>query len=285
MVGRSWISQASDYEYRVDVTPSGSTPQITVAITLPEDIVYGRVFRNAKNFLALFVASAFLANLFLQLAVTLGRDQRLATSTQGDRGEGGGLPDALTRLGFEVGQALRSRGLLATIGFVGIPAKAVLTGVVVFARPLLMTGQGYRQEDIGQMLMIYAGSVILASSAIARVVDRSGRSGFVLGIGGISSGLGLLLIAFVDQATFGHGSYAETIETPLLALGIATVGSAHGLINAPIVTHVAELDLARRIGAASATAAYRFLERIGHVAGPILVSQLLVLSGQIGSVL
>jgi hypothetical protein len=71
----------------------------------------------------------------------------------------------------------------------------------------------------------------------------------------------------------------------MLAIGILVVGGAHGLINAPIVTHVADLDLARRIGAGSATAAYRFLERIGHVAGPVLVGQLLMLTGQIGPAL
>ncbi len=471
MVGRPWNSDASTYEYRVDVQPPDSAQQITVAVTLPEDIVVGRILRNAKNFLALFVASAFLEILFLQLAITLRRDELMATATRGDRalalvkpvfyvamcvehmiypflpqyvraelaavdlpeslaglvvtsyyfffaatlvpagyltrrfgsrrpmtigllltaagllvlllpgslpplllgracsgvGQGllligvqsyilavaaperrtqgatiivfgfqggmiagmaigsllvvdlgprgvfvlgavvaacvalyavtmipteaerdeltGGLADALGRLRFELGQALRSRGLLATIGLVGIPAKAVLTGVIVFALPLLMTEQGYRQEDIGQMLMIYAGGVLVASSAVARFVDRNGGTGLVLGLGAIVSGLGLLLIALVDEASFGHGSYAGVIETLLLMLGIAAVGGAHGLINAPIVTHVAELDLARRIGAGSATAAYRFLERIGHVAGPLLVSQLLAWSGQIGATL
>jgi predicted MFS family arabinose efflux permease len=102
-----------------------------------------------------------------------------------------GLSAALERLAWELGQALRSRSLLATMGFVGIPAKAVLTGVVVFALPLLMTEQGYRHEDTGQMLMIYAGSVIAASSAVARLVDRRGRTVLVLGIGGLVSGLGL----------------------------------------------------------------------------------------------
>ena len=471
MVGRPWSSDASTYEYRVEVTPSGSPQRVEIAVTLPEDIVYGRVLHNAKNFLALFVASAFLANLFLQLAGTLHRAGPAASDATGEKalalikpvfyvamcvehliypflpqhvrselaaggfseslaglvitiyylffaltlvpagylvqrfgsrrvmtvgllltasgllalvlpgsllplvlgrtcagigqallligvqsyilavaaperraqgaaiivfgfqggmiagmaigsllvvnlGPGGvfalgavaaaltalyarivipaptgksleedGLSAALERLAWELGQALRSRSLLATMGFVGIPAKAVLTGVVVFALPLLMTEQGYRHEDIGQMLMIYAGSVIAASSAVARLVDRRGRTVLVLGIGGLVSGLGLWAIALADTALLGHGSYAGILQTIMLAIGILVVGGAHGLINAPIVTHVADLDLARRIGAGSATAAYRFLERIGHVAGPVLVGQLLMLTGQIGPAL
>lgn len=471
MVGRPWSSDASSYEYRVDVTPPDSSQRVEVAVTLPEDVVYGRVLNNAKNFLALFVASAFLANVFLQLAATLHRAESTASLPTGERalalvkpvfyvamcvehliypflpqyvrselaaggfpeslagpivttyylffaltlvpagylaqrfgaqrvmivgllltatgllslllpgtlpplmlgrtcagigqallligvqsyilavaaperrtqgaaiivfgfqggmiagmaigsllvvnlGPGGvfalgavvaastalyatlvvptetgkireeaGLSAALSRLGRELGQALRSRSLLATMGLVGIPAKAVLTGVVVFALPLLMTEQGYRHEDIGQMLMIYAGGVIVASGATARFVDRRGRTGPVLGIGGLVSGLGLVVIALADTAPLGHGSYAGILQTLMLAVGILVVGGAHGLVNAPIVTHVAELDLARRIGAGAATAAYRFLERIGHVAGPVLVGQLVVLTGQIGPAL
>lgn len=471
MVGRPWASDASTYEYRVDVTPPDSPQRVEVAVTLPEDIVYGRVFRNAKNFLALFVASAFLANLFLQLAGTLHRVDRPAGPLQGETAlalvkpvfyvamcvehliypflpqhvrselaaggfsenlaglvvtiyylffaltlvpaghlaqrfgsrrvvtagllltalgllalllpgslgplvlgrlssgigqallligvqsyilevaaperrtqgaaiivfgfqggmiagmaigsllvvnlgpdgvfalgavvatltalyatiaipadagrvrEEGGLSAALSRLGWELGQALRSRGLLATMGLVGVPAKAVLTGVVVFALPLLMTEQGYRHEDIGQMLMIYAGGVIAASGVAARLVDRRGRTGLVLGIGGLVSGLGLSMIAVADTAQLGRGSYAGILQTVVLVVGILVVGGAHGMINAPIVTHVAELDLARRIGAGGATAAYRFLERIGHVAGPVLVGQLLLWTGQIGPAL
>lgn len=57
------------------------------------------------------------------------------------------------------------------------------------------------------------------------------------------------------------------------------VGAAHGFINAPVVTRIADSS-SRRIGAGAATAAYRFLERIGHVAGPILVGQLFLLLGQ-----
>lgn len=59
-------------------------------------------------------------------------------------------------LGRHVLLAGRNPQLLQAIALIGIPAKAVLTGIVVFAVPLLMAREGYRQEDIGQLLMIYA---------------------------------------------------------------------------------------------------------------------------------
>ena len=39
-------------------------------------------------------------------------------------------------------------------------------------------------------------------------------------------------------------------------------------------------ELAKQIGANSVTTTYRFVERIGHVAGPVLVAQLFLIWGQ-----
>ena len=68
--------------------------------------------------------------------------------------------------------------------------------------------------------------------------------------------------------------------TVVLIIGVAIVGMAHGFINAPVVTHVADSELATEVGASSLTATYRFLERLGHIAGPIIIAQLFVLWGQ-----
>jgi predicted MFS family arabinose efflux permease len=66
----------------------------------------------------------------------------------------------------------------------------------------------------------------------------------------------------------------------LIVVGVSLVGLAHGFVNAPVVTHIADTNVARNMGAGSATALYRVLERIGHVAGPMLAGQLLVLNAQ-----
>jgi len=52
-----------------------------------------------------------------------------------------------------------------------------------------------------------------------------------------------------------------------------------------VVTHVAHSELASQIGATPVTAAYRFLERIGHVAGPFIVGQMFLIWGQSAQVL
>jgi len=79
----------------------------------------------------------------------------------------------------------------------------------------------------------------------------------------------------------GQGAFSTFVVTG----GVVTVGVAHGLINAPVVTHVAHSRLAAQIGANSVTTTYRFLERLGHVAGPFLVGQFFLIWGQSARVL
>ena len=474
MVGQPWESVQGHYEYLVDISPKGSRQEVNIAVILPQEIVYWQTVRSVKNFAALFVASAFLASLFLQLASSVnqrdgpGARHRPSKSTGDDEEQalrlvkpvfyvtmcvehlsyaflasyidgvvdasglnagltstvftiyylcfaltlipaghlaqqfspkplmifglfltalsfllllngsigslilaraiagigqamlfigvqsyilnvaapgrktqgaaiivygfqGGmisgmaigsllvsyigpngvfmvgamattltliyavvlvpaiscqrskdpnGLKGSVSALGRHVLQAVSDRQLLKAIALIGIPAKAVLTGVVVFALPLLMARQGYRQEDIGQLLMLYAAAVVLANELIARWVDRTGDTRAVLVAGGILSGVGLGLIGLLGWEWFNDVPYGSVIEVLFILIGIASLGAAHGLINAPIVSHVAALALSERIGVSALTATYRFLERIGHVAGPLIVGQIFLIAGE-----
>ena len=101
----------------------------------------------------------------------------------------------------------------------------------------------------------------------------------MLVFGAILAGAGMVLIGLTTNV--GGSPLAGNImpSTVLLVCGAAVVGAAHGFINAPVVTHVTNTKLSRQIGEASTSAAYRFLERIGHVAGPLLVGQLFAVYG------
>ena len=469
-VGRPWISDSANYEYVVDLTQPGGGRTIKVAVALPADIVVRRVLRSVKNFAALFVASAFLAGLFLQLAGPMQRQaagEAIAAQGKGDEallslvkpvffvavfvehlnyaflpqfmhqvvaasglsagyasglftayflcfaltlipagqfaqswgprplvygglalaaagvfmltlpmdfyivmvarclsGIGQGMlfigvqsyilamaaPGGKTRgaaiivfgfqggmisgmaigsllvtymgpsgvfmlggiiaismaiyavfivpatprramaetgfganlrqLGRDLGQVLRNLRFMETMFLIGIPAKAVLTGVIIFALPLILAQKHYPQEDIGQIVMIYAASVVIASSYVSRLVDRIGKTDIILFWGTAISGVGLLLISLIGSDPIDAGGPDGTfMVTAVLIFGVAMVGVAHGFINAPVVTHVAESELATRIGVPSVTATYRFLERIGHIAGPVIIGQLFLFAG------
>jgi predicted MFS family arabinose efflux permease len=172
----------------------------------------------------------------------------------------------------DLGRLVANAGFLRTLLLIGAPAKAVLTGVVVFALPLLLARKGYPAQDIGQIVMLYALGVLVISGRAARLVDRLGHSDRALFWGAALSGIALASIGLVDWQP--AASEIAGVEPWLIAAGVFLLGCAHGFINAPVVTNVANLPLAREIGAGTAAAAYRFLERAGHVAGPIIVGQL-----------
>jgi hypothetical protein len=89
------------------------------------------------------------------------------------------------------------------------------------------------------------------------------------------------MVGLMGSRYLGSGS----LSTVVIIVGTVLVGLAHGLINAPVVTHVAHLELSNRVGANPVTTSYRFLERTGHVAGPLIVAQLFMLWGQDASII
>jgi MFS family permease len=212
---------------------------------------------------------------------------------RGDTGaEASGRGALAGRMARDTVALLRDLEFIKTIVLVGMPAKAVLTGVVIFALPLILARLEFPQEDIGQIIMLYAAGVLLASRYVSRSVDRVGKTAPVLFWGSLLCGAGLLLIGLGGVQASAGGivlPYLGTLPrldtipylgTGLVIAGVVVLGIAHGFINAPVVTHVAKTGAAARIGRSAATATYRFLERIGHVAGPILVGQLLIVTGQ-----
>lgn len=173
-----------------------------------------------------------------------------------------------------LGKALKDSEFIKTMVTIGLPAKAVLTGVVTFGLPLMLAKSGYAQEDIGQIIMIYAISVVCANRFISVYVDRVGTARAVLFQGALLTGAGLALAAL--SGNLDPKSTSEYLPTILLVLGVIMVGVSHGFINAPVVSFIADSKLSKQIGTSTTTATYRFLERIGHVAGPVIVGQLLI---------
>jgi predicted MFS family arabinose efflux permease len=176
----------------------------------------------------------------------------------------------------ELRNSLSSGVFARTVFLVGIPAKAVLTGVVLFAMPILLTKSGYAREDIGQITMLYAGAVIVASHFASIRADRDSSTHNILFNGSTLTALGLALITSVALVPPAE---SPTTATMLIIAGVIVVGIAHGYINAPIVTHITNSNVAGKVGMTGAAAGYRLLERVGHVAGPVILGQLFAAFG------
>lgn len=179
----------------------------------------------------------------------------------------------------EIGMMMRDAKFMRTILLVGIPAKAVLTGVILFGMPLLLHARGFAQEDIGQIIMIYAACVIFSSTWAAKLADQTANTRVILIWGALLTAAGLITIAAHGWPALAQSPNGSVMVTVLTVLGVSMVGIAHGFINAPVVTHVTETEVAQRVGSVQVGASYRFLERAGHTLGPILMGQLFLYLG------
>ena len=191
------------------------------------------------------------------------------------------LRTAAHELMSDIKHVITNAEFLRTLLCVGIPAKAILTSTITFALPLLLVQYSYRSEDIGQIIMLYGLAVMAATGFASRLVDRKSNSEQVLFWGTILSGVGLVLMGLMSPALLGNGQ----MGTSVMIAGTILVGFAHGFINAPVVTHVGQSELGTRIGAIPVTTSYRFLERAGHIAGPIIIAQVFLVFGQDATVL
>lgn len=173
-------------------------------------------------------------------------------------------------------KATKDLRFIKAVLLIAIPTKIVLTGLIVASLPLVLTNQNYQTEDIGQIIMFYSGGVLISSRFMSRLADKTGKTTSLLFFGTLGGGLGLILIGAMSW----HSSSWPLLSTIALIAGLAILGVAHGCIQAPLVTYVADTPTAARLGKASATSLYRLLERAGNISGPIIVSQVLFLNSQ-----
>ncbi|PMM29158.1 MFS transporter [Vibrio lentus] len=179
----------------------------------------------------------------------------------------GSLKENLTMMLKDSAALMRVPSFMRTMLLVGIPTKMMLTGVVFFAVPILLSDVGVERESIGQVLMAYAFSVLFISGKVSPMIDRIGSAKWALCLGSIvgAVALSILSAAFL----FEDITYLVLVAT----FAMLVMGVSHGFINAPVVTHV--VTTTQGVNANSVASTYRFLERLGHVLGSVVVSALL----------
>ena len=176
----------------------------------------------------------------------------------------------------ELSKAFSDFDFMRTALLIGVPAKIIMAGVISFSMPLLLVFSGYTFEEVGQILMFYYASLLLTSHYISRLTDRIGHTTTILAIGAVLSGVGLF------AAGLGGLEILETMDIPyivtaVILLGLTILGIGHAFIQAPIVTHMSNTPIAASLGTATTTSLYRLIERVGNIAGPIVVSFLLLI--------
>ncbi|WP_310621202.1 MFS transporter [Flexibacterium corallicola] len=159
---------------------------------------------------------------------------------------------------------LGNKQFVTLLLFCAIPAKVVLTGFLYFFVPIYLASLDASQSEIGRTMMVYSLIIIPISPLASRFSDQLGKNLLTVIFATIVSGIVLL------------GLYQSSSVAIVLAV-VALLGLAHAFLKAPLI--VAALEAAEKSPDASRTAALSYLrmfERVGSVAGPLVVAGLLV---------
>lgn len=175
-----------------------------------------------------------------------------------------------------------------TIVLIGLPTKAVYTGILIFVMPIFLKSMELDTELIGQILIFYYLGVLLTTvlgTQLASLI-RHPRNLLILGV--LGSGVGMILIGGAEwmltyfdnvDLVLPHRQdppNVPTLQLMSVILGTFLLGLSHGCIHAPVISHITHTALAKEVGASTTAAFYRFLERLGHVSGPALAAYLFI---------
>jgi predicted MFS family arabinose efflux permease len=176
---------------------------------------------------------------------------------RGKTGQGGGK----TVRAFPL--LVRNPRFVILMLFAGMPAKILLTGFLYYLVPLFLTELGSTQSQIGRIAMVWGVASVVLMPVTAKLADRYGCYGLLVGGGGLLAGIGLLPAFLWPDANH-------------VLLAVTALGVGQALSIAPqlaLVTKVCAREI-EMLGSAPVLGRYRLLERTGSAAGPFIASAL-----------
>ncbi len=158
----------------------------------------------------------------------------------------------------------------------GIPAKMMYAGFLVYLVPVVLTEFGNSEAEVGRFVMVYGILILALAPVFSRLADRYAIHARLVGLGGLLTSFGLLMLAI-------HPSDSTVL------LGIAALGIGQSMSLTAQFSLVTQLSTAKaaRTGADASgiNGVFRMLERIGSAAGAALAGAMMAIMGSIGATL
>lgn len=168
-------------------------------------------------------------------------------------------------------EALKDKEFISVVFLQAIPAKLILIGCLFYLVPLYLKSLDVLQSDIGRVILVYDLVIISLGHFFSRFFDNVHNRKFYIFTGGMITGLSMILF----QLSSGF------IATLLL---VAAIGLSHTFSISSQVAVITETSVIQRIGVGTGMGIFRFWERLGNVAGPLVVGFLIVSLGYIQTV-
>ncbi len=248
--------------YVVDNTDDGNRSQGTAAFVsaiMVSEIcapAVGGILADRIGYQLVFVFGAVIAFLAIFLAIRI-LDNKSA------RGK-----VSAKKKSSPIALLVRNYRFMAISILVGIPAKLLLSGFLIYLVPVILTGWHSSMSEIGRYAMIYGILTLALAPACAHITDRYRAHTLMVGAGGILAGAGLLSI-LLDATT-------NSVLIGITALGLGQAMSISAQLG--LVTNVTRAE-AQVEGTTAVLGIFRLIERLGGAAGPAVAGALVAIYG------
>ncbi len=181
----------------------------------------------------------------------------------------GGLSDWMRVQMFIMRNILSNPRFFVMIASFAIPAKALLTGGLFLLVPLTALNIGGAAES-ARVLMGYGIAILVLAPLLSPLADRWKGFGIWVAVGGMIAGAGFAL-PHAWNVFVGEGLMALFVATLLFGLGQSLAIPT----QMSFLMRFAKLQV-RYTGTGTVLGVFRFLERLGSLAGPLIAGGLLL---------
>ncbi|MGE0083798.1 MAG: MFS transporter [Desulfococcaceae bacterium] len=169
----------------------------------------------------------------------------------------------------ELFKVLKDPEFFSIVFLQAIPAKIILIGCLFYLVPLYLKSLQVLQSDIGRVLMSYDVAIVFLGYFFSKYLDKERHRRYYIFAGGMLTGLSMICF---------YTGYADSGFFAILLLVIA-IGISHTFSISSQMAVITETKIIKEIGTGTGMGVFRFWERLGNVAGPLLAGFLIVKLG------
>lgn len=171
----------------------------------------------------------------------------------------------------ELFNAIRDPEFFSIVFLQAIPTKLILIGCLFYLIPLHLKSLSILQSDIGRVIMTYNVIIVFASPLFSKYFDKERHRKYYVFAGGMITGVSMICF-------YAGSGFAATL------LMVTMIGLAHTFSISSQASVITETAVIRRIGTGTGMGVFRFWERLGNAAGPVVVGFLVIKLGYIRTV-
>lgn len=247
---------------------AGSSSATVCAVPVGSVIASYLGFRTAMLFSALF--SVVLILFVIYVAYRLQLKWLFSKHKEDISGWSDGV-EIGSRAKFKLGHlfgVFKDINVFSTLIFASIPVQIAFIGFLHYAFPLYLDSIGISQSNIGRFITLYGLACIIFNPLVSKWSDRLENERIFMIIGNFI--IGLVLISF---------SFAKNIYMILVVISIVGMGNA--FVTSTTGTYITLSREARRIGASRLSSIFKSFQKLGTIAGPMLIGILISIYGYI----